>query len=64
MNPASSPLQGARFLARRFIAGQPAFVKGMVAFRGIVALSWGLVAALWRIPGAARVIWHQKMAPT
>jgi len=34
----------------------PGFVKGMVAFLGTVALSWGTVAALRRIPGVARVI--------
>jgi len=34
----------------------PGFVKGVVAFLGALALSWGTVAALRRIPGVARVV--------
>jgi len=31
-------------------------VKGSVAFLGALALSWGFVAAIRRIPAVARVI--------
>jgi surface polysaccharide O-acyltransferase-like enzyme len=34
----------------------PAFVKGSLAFSATLALSWGVTAALRRIPAVARVI--------
>jgi surface polysaccharide O-acyltransferase-like enzyme len=37
-------------------AAWPALVKGVVVFLGAVTVSWGLTAALRRIPGVVRVI--------
>jgi len=34
----------------------PAIAEGSLAFLGAVALSWGVVAAIRRIPAVARVI--------
>jgi hypothetical protein len=45
MNPASSPLQGALFLARRFIAGRERpFPNTLSQSRGVVSIPMGLTA--------------------